>query len=843
MLHTSNNHGRESRTEHEEDPDEEEHGGAALGHRVGRDGVLLEADGIVPAEERGHRHERVPRELYDDAGQHERLPRVGLGRALAHLIQRSLRDKVRHHLLHQVGEEDQEHEDGHHLVLQALKRERLLVESKADEQRREHAHGQLGVDVLGAAPVLLERAVLHREVLLPEGDGKLAVAGGGRSNGLLGEFSLHLGELAADLGTLGAVLPHFRPVDFGYKTRSSADDFQHPLSGIRVGGALCSPVVFKVLDQGGHVLAEIPKVDRFSAGREEQQAVELLHQHGGRLVDGAEDGLAVVGKFTHERADGPGGLRVKTRSRFVEEEQQVRFGSDLNADGQTLALFNVETFTEDTDNSISVLLHAQHFDHLIDVCNLLSTRDVSWLPEQSGESQSLTDSADLEVEVLLLHVTGLALKGIIAQAAVDEHLAGDHAHSHTIGQDIEKSGLTSARDTHQRGQRTRLDPAVNLVENTPRLALDLDVVAHVLPVEDGSLLDEGRNLVVLSLHRMLLVVRGFWIIVPLLLHPGRDLAAGKDEHFSFGRLGFDNLDGANVRDEEEGEEGENDSQIPPHVRRLVSVALVEERVAIDEALAGDGALAGADEVVASVVRTGGSWNVRGAVEAAVAELVDHEGLKGVLDRVDVADPLEPRAHVALGDGEAGVDDESEHEDARRNQSLGEGAGHGADSAEDVGHGEGGEDGEEEEDEKVAGGSPQVGHEVEDQVEDDGSDGLGWEVDEHGADGFGGRVIQGILVMLFHDRTLLPEGQNLEGASEAVHKDGEKEKCTAGEEAFRVGRHVVEHGRDDERHDDVAKHRSQCHGHVAFQPGEAAPGAELELLKVGEGVRRGSAYGF
>ena len=59
-----------------------------------------------------------------------------------------------------------------------------------------------------------------------------------------------------------------------------------------------------------------------------------------------------------------------------------------------------------------------------------------------------------------------------------------------------------------------------------------------------------------------------------------------------------------------------------------------------------------DELLArEILITRAHGHVGRALEDATVELVDHERLEGVADRVDVVDPAEPDHHVARRDGE------------------------------------------------------------------------------------------------------------------------------------------------------------------------------------------------
>ena len=78
---------------------------------------MVEADRVVEADEDDDGHEGVPGQFDYDVGEHERLPAVGLARTFSDFVEGSLRDKVRHYLLHQLAEDGEQHEDGEHLIL------------------------------------------------------------------------------------------------------------------------------------------------------------------------------------------------------------------------------------------------------------------------------------------------------------------------------------------------------------------------------------------------------------------------------------------------------------------------------------------------------------------------------------------------------------------------------------------------------------------------------------------------------------------------------------------------------------------------------------------------------
>jgi hypothetical protein len=98
-------------------------------------------------------------------------------------------------------------------------------------------------------------------------------------------------------------------------------------------------------------------------------------------------------------------LRVQSGSGFVQEEKKSRLSSQFYTDCKTLSLFDVKTFTGDTDDGVSVFSHLQKLDDLFDIFELFFTGDVGWLTENGGEGEGFTDGRGGEMEILLLSVT------------------------------------------------------------------------------------------------------------------------------------------------------------------------------------------------------------------------------------------------------------------------------------------------------------------------------------------------------------------------------------------------------------------------------------------------------
>ena len=132
---------------------EEEEQPAALSDRIRILSVAIETDRIVEAEEQAHSRQSVPRELDEDVRQHERLPGVRLGRALTDLVQVALGNEVRHGLVDERAEDDEQHEHGEHLVLQILDRATGLEEREADEESADDDESELGDQVCWVVPV------------------------------------------------------------------------------------------------------------------------------------------------------------------------------------------------------------------------------------------------------------------------------------------------------------------------------------------------------------------------------------------------------------------------------------------------------------------------------------------------------------------------------------------------------------------------------------------------------------------------------------------------------------------------------------------------------------------
>ena len=80
-------------------------------------------------------------------------------------------------------------------------------------------------------------------------------------------------------------------------------------------------------------------------------------------MDCAKDGLALVCEFPEESDKVPCALGVQTGGRFIKEEQQFGFASQLDSDGQPFPSFYVQAEYQ----SLREILQLEKLDHLFDI--------------------------------------------------------------------------------------------------------------------------------------------------------------------------------------------------------------------------------------------------------------------------------------------------------------------------------------------------------------------------------------------------------------------------------------------------------------------------------------------
>ena len=115
---------------------------------------------------------------------------------------------------------------------------------------------------------------------------------------------------------------------------------------------------------------------------------------------------------------------------------------------------------------------------------------------------------------------------------------------------------------HQSGQGTRFNPSIYMVQQSPRLSLDLDIINDVLPMK-------YLRLTMNRSHSMFLVYR--ILIVPSLSQPGLfirrplyisgNMSSAEDENFAFGFGRLDLICENEIGRREEHKHAEHDPDI------------------------------------------------------------------------------------------------------------------------------------------------------------------------------------------------------------------------------------------------------------------------------------------
>lgn len=169
-----------------------------------------------------------------------------------------------------------------------------------------------------------------------------------------------------------------------------------------------------------------------------------------------------------------------------EKLDQVKQDNLLNSNSKTFSLFDIQSFTGNTDYCISISLHFQELDDFINIGEFFSGRSCFWLSKHSGEIQSLSNSRSRQVEILLLDVTcesflyqylynqetraqivpsqflfcntirerlgwggmrtSFSLEAYVSLSSVDEHLTCNNTHCYPTSKNVEKRSFSGSRD-------------------------------------------------------------------------------------------------------------------------------------------------------------------------------------------------------------------------------------------------------------------------------------------------------------------------------------------------------------------------------------------------------------
>lgn len=104
------------------------------------------------------------------------------------------------------------------------------------------------------------------------------------------------------------------------------------------------------------------------------------------------------------------------------------------------------TSTGHTHDSVGVTVHLQKLQNFFHILIFLLDANSAGLSKNSAEPEGLSHGASFEMKILLLNVASLSLERQVSLFAVDEHFTGNHTHSNSRGQHVEKGSLTSTRN-------------------------------------------------------------------------------------------------------------------------------------------------------------------------------------------------------------------------------------------------------------------------------------------------------------------------------------------------------------------------------------------------------------
>jgi hypothetical protein len=219
--------------------------------------------------------------------------------------------------------------------------------------------------------------------------------------------------------------------------------------------------------------------------------------------------------------------------------------------------------------------------------------------------------------LLLLHIASRPLKRWIQRLSINKHVARDDTHRSPLSKSIKKRRLSSSRNTHECGHTARFDETRDMIEQSSRLALDLDVIDHISPCKNTLLLFDSAD-VTSTFLLSLFGITGFFIgRLAAGLHVGGDVATSENELFGGVGGGGVNFDCDEVRDEEEDQETPKlddvsiwscdsyngkpyDAKVAPDMTPGVTVGDLDEPIAVDEGLTSHSTLSIAYKGVASL---------------------------------------------------------------------------------------------------------------------------------------------------------------------------------------------------------------------------------------------------
>ena len=194
------------------------------------------------------------------------------------------------------------------------------------------------------------------------------------------------------------------------------DGITHVFSDFAATGA----VALKIIQQCLRLLTNVAKVHCFSTLGKEQQSVKVLKEQSTRLMNRSQHSLSVVRKLSHEGTNSPGTLGIQTRSRLIQEDQQLRLCCQLDTNTEKLSLAHVEAITGVSDHSFGKVFHIQHLDHFFHVGVFLLEGNGLGLSQNRTEAKCFTNCRLGQMQILLLYIANFARETCVQVFAVDE---------------------------------------------------------------------------------------------------------------------------------------------------------------------------------------------------------------------------------------------------------------------------------------------------------------------------------------------------------------------------------------------------------------------------------------
>jgi hypothetical protein len=103
------------------------------------------------------------------------------------------------------------------------------------------------------------------------------------------------------------------------------------------------------------------------------------------LMNGDKHRLANICKLPEKAYGIEGSLSIKPRCRFVQEDEDRRFGNQLDTDSHTLALLDRKTCTNSSYQSMFQIVQLQKVDYGVYISRLLLASGIATLSKDGRE--------------------------------------------------------------------------------------------------------------------------------------------------------------------------------------------------------------------------------------------------------------------------------------------------------------------------------------------------------------------------------------------------------------------------------------------------------------------------